>query len=395
MQPGEGLLQVLEARLCEMLAQSDTDFTVSDLMNTMWAFAAMERQPGKLLLQVLEDRVEKCIEQCWPLHVCMLLWSYARMGGQPGAWLQFLIEGKLEEQMSDLSTFHVSRILWAYGAMKILPNGKVLQALELQKEVGDRGNVDRDEVVPDDERGNIKAMRLARSNLIRPMPIPGEHLSETTSSKPPQKLNNPSIPGFRAALPPPPPPPRPSPSLQQDGIDEDGTGGASCVAGRAQEEGMQDHQEQQEHQEQHADGHAIASPSERGGDGHAIASPRDRGDVRQEADDDPWRRFARYSAVGFGRDAGGGSQLERFSTKGRKLFVAGIPFKWDDRDLHECFTRFGIVSSSQVACELRSLWRLWDMAHIRADKPLFLRVGGSRQGWRLCRQVSRLWLRRL
>lgn len=44
------------------------------------------------------------------------------------------------------------------------------------------------------------------------------------------------------------------------------------------------------------------------------------------------------------------------------MYVAGVPFKWNDKDLHDCFMRFGNVLSSQVACELRPLLRLWDMA---------------------------------
>ena len=39
------------------------------------------------------------------------------------------------------------------------------------------------------------------------------------------------------------------------------------------------------------------------------------------------------------------------------MFVGGIPFKWDDRDLRDHFTRIGKVEFSKVAHELLPFWR--------------------------------------
>lgn len=65
---------------------------------------------------------------------------------------------------------------------------------------------------------------------------------------------------------------------------------------------------------------------------------------------------------GGGRHEGGrGPPFDRQSTEGRKVFVGGIPFKWDDRDLREYFMRIGNVEYSKVARELpmRAVVTVW------------------------------------
>jgi len=113
-------------------------FNAQDVANTLWAYAAMGREPGAGLMRVLEGRAEALAGTFNSQNVTNMLWAHATMGREPGARLMRELEGRVEAlcgrgeaagRGGTLNTQHVANTLWAYAKMGREPGAGVMRVL--------------------------------------------------------------------------------------------------------------------------------------------------------------------------------------------------------------------------------------------------------------------------